>query len=195
MYNKIIEFEQEISKFTGAPFVVTTDCCTHAIEICLRYENVKHCEFTAFTYLSVLMTMHKLGIKYYLIDQSWVGEYRFHQTRIWDSARRLEPNMYRAGQMQCLSFGNGKPVDNNRGGAVLLDDPIAYEKLKRMRFDGRDLTIIPWKDQEEFELGFHYELTPDECIRGNEKLSEYIKKANFEPQKVYYPDCRTLSIK
>ena len=195
MYNKIIDFEKEIAEFTGAPYVIVTDCCTHALEMCFLYDQVKNCEFTAYTYLSVPMTMHKLGIKYHLIDQKWVGEYRFYQTRIWDSARRLEPNMYRAGQMQCLSFGVGKPVDNNRGGAILLDDPIAADAIRKMRFDGRDLTIIPWIDQKEFNLGFHYKLNPDECIRGLDKLREYVNNGDYTPKNVEYPDCRQITIK
>jgi len=44
------------------------------------------------------MTMHKLGIEYEYLDhawQRWVGEYPILETRIWDSARRLEQDMYR----------------------------------------------------------------------------------------------------
>jgi dTDP-4-amino-4,6-dideoxygalactose transaminase len=51
-FDAIAEFEQALGKLTGAPYVVMTDCCTHALELCLRYEKVKLCRFTAFTYLS-----------------------------------------------------------------------------------------------------------------------------------------------
>ena len=34
-------FESKLAEFTGAPYVVTTDCCTHAIELCLRLDKVK----------------------------------------------------------------------------------------------------------------------------------------------------------
>ena len=34
-YNTITKFEQALAEFTGAPYVVATDCCTHAIELCL----------------------------------------------------------------------------------------------------------------------------------------------------------------
>jgi hypothetical protein len=60
----------------------------------------------------------------------WLGEYRFKETPVWDSARMLQPGMYRAGQYQCLSFGPGKPLDNTRGGAVLLDNEEHYKRLK-----------------------------------------------------------------
>ena len=118
MFDKILEFEKSLADFVGAPYAISTDCCTHAIELCLRYEKIKYCEFTAFTYLSIPMTMHKLSINYRMTNNRWVGEYPFENTRIWDSARRLEPNMYRSGQMQCLSFGYSKPLDNGRGGAI-----------------------------------------------------------------------------
>ena len=104
MFEKIKKFEEELAEFTGAPYAVMTDCCTHAIELCLRYDRVKEVVMTPYTYLSIPMTMHKLGIKYYYKEEAWAGEYQFHGTRIWDSARKLEKNMYRSGQIQCLSF-------------------------------------------------------------------------------------------
>ena len=126
-FDKIAEFEQQLAKFTGAPYAVMTDCCTHAIELCLRYDQVKECRFTPYTYLSIPMTMHKLGIEYQFVEerkQTWKGEYYFYGTRISDTARRLEQDMYRPGSLMCLSFGHGKPLNIGRGGAILLDDEI-----------------------------------------------------------------------
>ncbi len=98
-FDDILQFENALAKYTGAPYAVMTDCCTHAIEMCLRYKKVRRVQFSAFTYLSIPMTMHKLGIDYALVPEKWTGEYRFYGTDIWDSARRLEANMYRSGQM------------------------------------------------------------------------------------------------
>jgi dTDP-4-amino-4,6-dideoxygalactose transaminase len=195
MFDKIFEFEKELSDFTGAPYVVTTDCCTHAIELCLRYRKVKRTGFTAFTYLSVPMTLHKLGIEYNLVPEKWAGEYRFYGTDIWDSARRLEPNMYREGMMQCLSFGHTKPLEIGRGGAILLDNYEDYKKLSMLRYDGRDLSISPWVNQKSFSLGFHYKLNPEECVIGIKKLQEYKNKKDFDIKFVEYPDCREIEIK
>ena len=194
MFEKILEFETALAQFTGAPHAVMTDCCTHAIELCMRYDQVQTCKFTPYTYVSVPMTMHKLGIKYQYLDhewQRWVGEYPFVETRIWDSARRLEANMYRAGQMQCVSFGHDKPLPIGRGGAILLDDKTAYQTLLRMRYDGRDLTISPWVKQQEFRVGYHYRPTIEEAQRGLELLSQYQSQP---PREVVYPDCRQISI-
>ena len=194
MFDKILAFETALAEFTGAPYAIMTDCCTHAIELCMRYDSVEFCAFTPFTYLSIPMLMHKLGIKYVYEEgdpPQWIGEYRFRKTRIWDSARRLEKDMYRHGQMQCLSFGHDKPLNIGRGGAILLDDATAYQALLRMRYDGRDLTIKPWVNQKKFQVGYHYRPTLEEAERGLELLNQYTSQP---PREVVYPDCRQISI-
>lgn len=190
----IKDFEEALAKYTGAPYAIMTDCCTHAIELCLRYEKVKECQFTPYTYISVPMTMHKLGIEFeYLAQdsQQWSGEYHFINTRIWDSARRLEPRMYRVGSMMCLSFGYSKPLEIGHGGAILLDDPTAYQTMLCQRYDGRDLSFSPWQQQQEFEVGYHYRPTIEDAVKGLEMLP------NIKPQNQYvtYPDCRKIHIK
>ena len=197
MFEKIKQFEDSLSEFTGAPYAIMTDCCTHAIELCLRYDQVTECQFTPYTYLSIPMLMHKLGIKYEYLDhewQRWVGEYPFLNTRIWDSARRLERNMYRAGTMQCLSFGHDKPLHIGRGGAIILDDRTAYDTIIRMRYDGRDLNITPWIAQHEFRVGYHYKPTPEEAQQGL-ALLEGLKEHCPPSRHVDYQDLRTITIK
>ena len=193
MFDKILKFEQELAEFTGAPYAIMTDCCTHAIELCLRHEHVKSCHFTAFTYLSIPMTMHKLGIGYTLVPKHWTGEYQFYETRIFDSARRLEKDMYLSGALQCLSFGQGKPLSIGRGGAILLDDKAAYETMLAQRYDGRDLTISPWQDQQVFKVGYHYKPTIEEAVQGSVLLEEYARNP-AAPQFVEYPDLRKITI-
>ena len=199
-FDKILKFEQALAEYTGAPYAIMTDCCTHAIEMCLRHDRITEVAFTPFTYLSIPMTMHKLGIKYsYFPDtlphrQQWTGEYKFEGTRIWDSARRLEKNMYRPGQMQCLSFGHTKPLHIGRGGAILLDDKEAYDAIIRMRYDGRDLNISPWLDQKEFEVGYHYKPTPEEAVQGL-ALLEGLKEFPVKPVHVTYGNLNYATIK
>lgn len=191
-FDKILEFETALAKYTNAPYAIMTDCCTHAIELCLRYDHVKSCSFTAFTYISIPMTMHKLNIPYtYINDPNWIGEYQFLGTRVWDSARLLKKDMYRSGQLQCLSFGFDKPLSIGRGGAILLDDSAAYLKIIRMRYDGRDLTTQPWGKQKVFEVGFHYRPTIEEAVVGIEKLST----VDQTPKYYKYPDLREIIIK
>ena len=154
-FQSLFEFEAALSKYTGAPYVVVTDGCTHALELCFRHAGTKHTRFTAYTYLSVPMLMYHLDIRFEMTNEQWAGEYQFEDTNIWDSARRLEKKMYRPGQMQCLSFGWTKPLQLGKVGAILLDDECAYKKFSRQRSDGRDLNI-PWKTETNLKLGWHY---------------------------------------
>ena len=39
-FSTLFEFEQALADYTGAPYAVATDCCTHAIELCLRMDCV-----------------------------------------------------------------------------------------------------------------------------------------------------------
>ncbi len=192
-FDKIFQFERELAVFTGAPYAIMTDCCTHAIELCLRYDQVRSCSFSAFTYLSLPMTMRKLGIRYSLENEQWTGEYRIHDTRIWDSARRLEENMYRSGMIQCLSFGHDKPLHIGRGGAILLDDEKAYNEIILMRYDGRNLNIRPWTEQKTFKVGYHYKPTPEEAQQGL-ALLQGIKFDKPRPKHVNYADLRQFTI-
>jgi dTDP-4-amino-4,6-dideoxygalactose transaminase len=195
MFEKILEFERALAKFTGAPYAIMTDCCTHAIELCMRYDRVRGLKMTPYTYLSVPMTMHKLGIDYVYLDeteQTWTGEYNFVYTRIWDSARRLESGMYRLGQMQCVSFGHTKPLQIGHGGAILLDSKTAYDIMIKQRYDGRDLNISPWQSQKTFEIGYHYRPAVEDAVCGLYMLEQYQSQ---EPVFVPYPDLRTITIK
>jgi len=189
-FKALFDFESALAEYTGAPYAVVTDGCTHSIELCMRYEQIKECQFTAYTYLSVPMVLKQLDIEYTMLDESWIGEYQFKNTRIWDSARRLEPGMYRPGQFQCLSFGWTKPLQLGKVGAILLDDYAAYKKFSRQRSDGRDLNI-PWETETELILGYHYCPTLELCARGLELLPTIEPKA----QPGVYPDCRKIPFK
>jgi dTDP-4-amino-4,6-dideoxygalactose transaminase len=189
-FDVLFEFEKQLARYTGAPHVVLTDCCTHAIELCMRYDRVTTTEFSAFTYLSVPHLMRHQDIMYTLNDDVWAdtGEYQFHGTRIWDSARRLVRNMYRPGQMQCVSFGNGKPLQLGRVGAVLLDDTVAYNTMSLQRSDGRDLRVSPWTQQEHFAAGYHYCPTLEDCAKGLASLDQVTNPVTHQ----VYPDLRKL---
>jgi len=188
-FKALFDFEQALADYTGAPYVVVTDGCTHALELCFRYDCIEQTQFTAYTYLSVPMLMSHLGVHYALTDQIWSGEYQFENTRIWDSARRLEHNMYRPGQFQCLSFGWTKPLQLGKVGAILLDDYDAYKKFSRQRSDGRDLHI-PWEQETELILGWHYCPTLESCERGLKLLPEIQPQC----QTACYPDLRTINL-
>lgn len=193
----IREFEQALCTYTGAPYAVVTDCCTHAIEIALLIKPPDGIvRFPKRTYLSVPMTMHKLHISYHLVDRDWRQDrcYQFENTNVWDCARLFEKNMYQAGQIQCLSFGLTKPLQIGLGGCLLTDDPEVAKRAHRMRYDGRDFfSYTPWNTQPIFEVGFHYYLRPEECISGLNLL--YQNKITPQLPKYFdYPDCQKIKI-
>jgi len=35
-FQKLFDFELALAEYTGAPYVVLTDGCTHALELCMR---------------------------------------------------------------------------------------------------------------------------------------------------------------
>jgi len=196
----IRDFESALCEYTGAPYCVTTDCCTHAIEIAFRLtHDGSRVRFPARTYLSVLMTMHKLEIPYDLEDRVWRECYQFEKTKIWDCARLFRPHMYQAGSIQCLSFGRTKPLQISRGGAILTDDEDLYHRASRMRYDGRDIfqfsvgTKHSWDFQKDFEVGYHYYLRPEDCVTGLNLLDQRIFVEQIEKH-YNYPDCRTIRI-
>ena len=40
-FQVIADFEKEVAKFFDAPYAVAVDCCTHGLELCLRYKKAK----------------------------------------------------------------------------------------------------------------------------------------------------------
>ena len=63
-FDSITKFENEIASFFGSPYAVAVDCCTHAIELCLRYKDIKHYTVSKRTYISVPFLANKLNISF-----------------------------------------------------------------------------------------------------------------------------------
>lgn len=201
-YDIIFLFEKKLAKFTGAPYVVTTDCCTHAMELCFRWlehidQKPKNVIIPCHTYLSVPMMLHKVGVNYRFEVKNWLGEYRIKNSNIYDSARMLTKLMFQErNAFKCLSFGVGKPLQIGRGGAILLDNKEAYEWLSRARSDGRDLTIKPWSNQKFDFVGYHYNMTVEQAAKGIILLDSYEEHFDFfEDVMMLYPDLSNCPIK
>jgi dTDP-4-amino-4,6-dideoxygalactose transaminase len=194
-FQAILDFEQAMADYTGAPYCVSTDCCTHAMEIALRltHDNTM-LTFPAHTYLSMPMVLKKLGIPYDMTNQVWREYYVLEGSAVWDCARYLKPNMYVPGSIQCLSFSRTKPLEITRGGCLLTDNQELYESASRMRSDGRNMfKYSPWVTQPEFEIGYHYTLKPEDCVVGLNLLQnrQFIEQRD---ELYNYPDCRLLTI-
>ena len=168
--NDFVElFEQKLCEYTGAPFAVAVDRCTNAILLALEYYNKRRQRITipCQTYLSVPMTLINYGYNVWFKDEQWTGSYRLGATNVYDYAVGFDKNMYVPGQVQCVSFQQKKRLAIGKGGAILLDNEEMYNKLKRMRHDGRDSSIpVTSENPQDIIMGYHMYMSPDEAARG-----------------------------
>jgi len=169
-FKPIKDFEDALAAFFGAPYAVATDCCTHALELCLRYKKSKSITVPRHTYISVPMLSKKLGINLEWVDSDWLDYYNVTDD-IVDAAVLWKPNSYVAGKYMCVSFQFKKHLSLGRGGVILLDDKQAAVELKKMSYDGR-VPEIPWATQEISTMGYHYYMTPETALLGLEKLED-----------------------
>ena len=172
---KIIkEFENQISQFYGSPYAVAVDSCTHAIELCLRYQKIKKIVIPKRTYLSIAFLANKIGIDLELKDENWVDNYYIGGTNIIDAAVLWRRDSYIFETLMCLSFQYQKHLSLGRGGMILTDNIKTRDDLKRMSYDGR-ISDIPWRDQNIKSIGYHYYMTPETAQLGLDKLPDAIK--------------------
>lgn len=169
--DKVREFEKKISKFFGSSTAVAVDCCTHAIELCLRLGNFKMASCPAHTYLSVPMTFIKLGIEWKFHHTSWADYYEIGETDVIDAAVLWKRGSYIPGKKMCLSFQFRKHLNLGRGGMILLDNLEQAAELRKMSYDGRE-DNAPWADQQISTLGYHYYMTPETAEAGMEKFED-----------------------
>lgn len=172
-WKKVEEFENRIAEFFGSPFGVAVDCCTHGIELCLRYKSAAYIICPKRTYLSVAMLAEKMRIEREWVDRNWVDWYPLN-TNVIDAAILWKRNSYIEGQFMCVSFQYQKHLSLGRGGMILCDNKEAAVQLKKMSYDGR-LPGVPWREQDIDTMGYHYYLTPETAELGLQKLPEAIK--------------------
>ena len=59
-FNTITKFEEKIAEFFGSPYTIAVDCCTHGVELCLRYTNSRKISVPKRTYISIPFLAEKL---------------------------------------------------------------------------------------------------------------------------------------
>ena len=194
-FHTVSQFESQLADFWNAPYAVATDCCTHAIELSLRYTASVCVTVPKYTYISVPMTMEKLGIEWSWDDLKWSDYYRIGNTRVIDSAVYWKPAGYISGSLQCLSFQFKKPLNLGRGGAILCDNKRDYTALKAMAYDGRDQNSnVYWGEQVISTMGYHYYMTPETAQLGIERLPGSLDRATKQWSWQDYPDCSTMPV-
>ena len=169
----ITKFEQELAKFYNSPYAVAVDCCTHGVELCLKYTEAQTITVPKHTYISIPFLSHKLGIELIWKDENWV-DYYYITDKVIDAAVLWKKDSYVPNTFMSISFQFQKHLSLGRGGIILTDDKVAAEQLKKMTYDGR-IPNVPWRIQNISTLGYHYYMTPETAQNGLNKLQKAIE--------------------
>jgi dTDP-4-amino-4,6-dideoxygalactose transaminase len=193
MFEYIEKFENKIAEFYNAPYAVATDCCTHAIELCLRHKGYSNIVVPTHTYISVPFTLEKLNLKWKFEYQEWEDFYYLGNTNIIDAAVYWKQNGYIENTYMCLSFQYKKHLSLGRGGVILLQNKEDYDILKKMSYDGR-CPNVSWMEQDIDTIGYHYYMTPEIAKIGIEKISLAINKTPRSWNYSDYPNLKTKKV-
>lgn len=193
MFEKVGEFENKIADFFGSPYAVATDCCTHAIELCLRHTRANQLTIPQQTYISIPFTLHKLNLEWTWETNQWQEYYQIGNTKIFDAATLWRSQSYIADTFMCLSFQQKKHLSLGRGGMILLQNKKDYDALKRMSYDGRNLNES-WMKQDIDTVGYHYYMTPETAMEGIEKFEQSKDKPVRKWSYLDYPYLPSLTV-
>ena len=191
-FTAVKDFENELANFFGSPYAVAVDCCTHGIELCIRYKKVKTIQVPKRTYISIPFLANKLNINFQWKDENWT-DYYYLTHDIIDAAVLWKKNSYIPGTFMCVSFQFRKHLSLGRGGIILTDNKKAALDLKKMTYDGRH-PDIPWREQNISSMGYHYYMTPETAQKGLDKLPEAIKTKPKQWSINEWPDLTKMDI-
>ena len=192
-FESIAEFEKQVANFFGSPYGVAVDCCTHAIELCLREQEIQKFSTPKRTYISVPFLANKLNIDFEWRDEVWEDYYYLGDTNIIDAAVLWKKDSYISDTFMCLSFQFRKHLSLGRGGMILTDNEEAALRLKKMSYDGR-LPDVPWRNQNISSVGYHYYMTPETAQLGLEKLPAAIATKPTKWTVEDWPDLTQMEI-
>jgi len=195
-------FEKKLCDYTGAPYAVAIDNGSNALFLCLYYEKVqgKIIKIPARTYPSVPCEIIHAGGKVAFTNMKnnkLKGAYQLSPTKIWDSALRFTADMYMPNTHMCLSFtGAHKNLKLSKGGAILTDDPKAYEWFNRARNSGRRKCSY---HEDDFDmLGWNFYMMPEIAARGLLLMNDFYtltgKKKKNQDIQLPYPDLSKYKI-
>tara|TARA_Y100000310_G_C20519466_1_gene732927 strand:+ start:131 stop:733 length:603 start_codon:yes stop_codon:yes gene_type:complete len=191
-FKKVEEFESQLAHFFGSPYAVAVDCCTHGVELCLRYTQANKIRVPKHTYISIPFLAEKLKIEKEWKDENWKDYYYLTKTVI-DAAVLWRKNSYIPGTFMNISFQFKKHLPLGRGGVILCDRKHDAIELKKMTYDGR-IPNIPWREQDISSIGYHYYMTPETAALGLEKLPEAILTKPRQWKVDDWPDLAKMSI-
>jgi dTDP-4-amino-4,6-dideoxygalactose transaminase len=209
------QFEEELARYTGAPYVICVDNQSNGLFLALYYWlNVKKGKGNIFTapltievpkrtYPSVPCEVIHAGAKVIfteVVGETIKGAYQLAPTNVWDSALRFTADMYIPESMMCVSFtGAYKHFKLSKGGAILLDDLEAYNWLKKARFSGRSECSYHEDDFDENPvIGWNFYMMPELSARGLLLINQFYNsdgtKKHNEDLELPYPDLSKFKI-
>lgn len=194
-------FEDCLSDYTGAPYVVTVDNQSNALHLCLRYCKEKldyqtqKIAIPSHTYPSVPCEIVRAGYEVEFMESCTFlkGEYRLGRLPIYDSALRFTRDMYRPRMFQCLSFtGAYKHLKLTKGGAILTDNEDAYKWFKKARFSGRgECSYFDDDFDDNPVIGMNCYMIPEIAARGVQMMAQFYDNGeplHNEDKILPYPD-------
>tara|TARA_B100002019_G_scaffold139443_1_gene120135 strand:- start:1716 stop:2330 length:615 start_codon:yes stop_codon:yes gene_type:complete len=185
-------FEEKVSKYAGSKYAVSTDNCTDALFLCLKYFNQpRTITIPKKTYLSVPQTIIHAGYGVMFDDIEWSGVYQLKPFPIWDGATRFKKDMYKGGY-HCLSFHIKKHIPIGKGGMILTDDIEFRDWARKARYEGRNYKV-KYEDDRPDMIGWNMYMYPEQAVLGLELLDKHTEKPDCGGSDTYY-DLSTLSI-
>jgi len=191
-FNIVSTFESNLSNFFGSKYAIAVDCCTHGVELALRYTSANKIIVPKRTYVSIPFLSHKLNIDLDWVDVEW-EDYYYLTSDVIDAAVLWKENSYLPGTFMCISFQFQKHLSLGRGGVILTDNKEAAIELKKMSYDGR-LPDIPWREQNISSIGYHYYMTPETAQLGLDKLPQAIDNIPRKWSVNDWPDLTELDV-
>ena len=192
MFDVVTKFENKIAEFFGSPYAVAVDCCTHGVELCLRYTKAKEINCPVRTYISIPFLSKKLNLKLQWDNDVW-KDYYYVTPDIIDAAVLWKKNSYIPNTYMCISFQFKKHLSLGRGGIILTDDKQSAIDLKRLSYDGRH-PDIPWREQDIDMIGYHYYMNPEIAQIGLDKFDKAVDTPPREWKYEDWPDLTTMKI-
>jgi len=206
IYKVTEEFEEKLSHYTGAKYVVTVDNMSNALFLSLYYEHhIKNntSEYITIpnrTYPSVPCEIIHAGLKVNfrkVKGKTLKGAYQLEGSNVWDSALTFTSDMYIPKTHMCISFtGPYKHFKLSKGGAILTDDKEAYRWFKRARYSGRRECSY-FEDNFDM-LGWNFYMMPELSARGLLLMNQFYNrdgsKINNEDLELPYPDLSKFKI-
>jgi dTDP-4-amino-4,6-dideoxygalactose transaminase len=207
VYQITDDFEKELGRYTGAPYVITLDNMSNALFLALYYEkNItksikgEKISIPNRTYPSVPCEIIHAGLK---VDFTPVegktikGAYQLVGSNVWDSALSFTADMYKPGSHMCVSFtGPYKHFKLSKGGAILTDSLDAYHWFKRARYSGR--RECSYHDDNLDMIGWNFYMMPELATRGLLLMNQFYNidgtKKHNQDLELPYPDLSKFEV-